>query len=227
MIYIQCIQCTKNRWKRERRWNIDQPLVCNRKQLHIRLAKFAEILIEKIINQWSTTANVASIKNFHDTTRAGFLALKNIGIETETACSLLLQILIKKLGRNLHIRFGQSLRRPNEIPSIDNLLSLLEFQFQFGIIQVASAIRTDRNIDEYKFCNTGSHGLCHCIRFRLLSKADGLKHVQKQRLCFNSFKGNHINKYVDPCEIKHQITPCTKNKCYNKLISYPSSSTER
>ncbi|XP_037896153.1 uncharacterized protein LOC119641505 [Glossina fuscipes] len=82
----------------------------------------ASTLVEKIISHPATTSSATSIKTLHDTTRECLLALNNIGIKTDEWDSILLHILIKKLDRNLHIRFEQSLRQPKELPSINDLI---------------------------------------------------------------------------------------------------------
>lgn len=87
-------------------------------------------LVEKILSQPTATSNGSSIKSLHDTTRECLLALENIGVETKSWAPLLLQILMKKLDRNMHMRFEQSLEQPRDQPKMDVFLSFLEFQFQ-------------------------------------------------------------------------------------------------
>ncbi|KAI9576419.1 hypothetical protein GQX74_009475 [Glossina fuscipes] len=97
--------------------------------------------------------------------------LNNIGIETATWTPFLLQILTKKLHRNLHSSFEQFLKQPKEICNIDDLVSILEFHFYHPTIKpkgkpshpphkrMSSAIHTERKDDKCGFCNAGSHAL--------------------------------------------------------------------
>ncbi|XP_037898764.1 uncharacterized protein LOC119643482 [Glossina fuscipes] len=160
-------------------------------------------LVGKIINHPATISNAISIKTLHDTTRECLLALNNIGTETKEWDPMLVHILIKKLDRTLHIRFEQSLRQPKKLPSIDDLLSFLEFQFQtMETINhkerlshrdpktVFSAVRADNENKRFKRCNLGTHPLHQCIKCLQLSETDKLRYVQSQRLCFNCLKAN-------------------------------------
>ncbi|KAL9873464.1 uncharacterized protein ACN427_013847 isoform 1-T1 [Glossina fuscipes fuscipes] len=151
-------------------------------------------LVGKIINHPATISNAISIKTLHDTTRECLLALNNIGTETKEWDPMLVHILIKKLDRTLHIRFEQSLRQPKKLPSIDDLLSFLEFQFQtMETINhkerlshrdpktVFSAVRADNENKRFKRCNLGTHPLHQRIKCLQLSETDKLRLLQEMQ----------------------------------------------
>lgn len=107
-----------------------------------------------------------------------------------------MQILIKKVNRNLHIKFEQSSKQSRELPSIDGLMSFLGLQFQnmesvahkerpahSSHKTVSLAVLTEKSLDKCKLCNIRTHALYHIIKFLQLSKADRLKYIQSQTLC--------------------------------------------
>lgn len=183
-------------------------------------------LVEKIISQPLCTSNSATIKKLHDTTRECLLALNNIGIETKGWNPLLFQILIKKLDRSLHMRFEQSLSQPKELPSVEDLLSFLEFQFQTieSITHREKSVHTPtktaatvtKGTPKCNCCNNGNHALYRCEKFLSLSEIERLKLVQSQKLCFNCFKGEHSSKDCPSSSCKR----C--NKKHNTLLHIES-----
>lgn len=187
-------------------------------------------LVEMILSQPTATSHVSSIKSLHDTTRECLLALENIDIDTRSWDPLLLQILIKKLDRNLHIRFEQSLEQPRNIPTINNFLSFLEFQFQTMAAighkekptstnkAVSTAVASDSKNDNCRLCKTGNHMLYHCNKFLQMPEADRLNYVQSQKLCVNCFKNNHSAKTCTSGSCKK----CSKK--HNTLLHLNSKS---
>ncbi|XP_037930338.1 uncharacterized protein LOC119665097 [Teleopsis dalmanni] len=73
---------------------------------------------------------VQAIKNMHDTTKESLCELHNLNIETSTWDPILVHILLKKLDKNTHCSFEQTLTNPKEMPTIKQFLEFLELRFQ-------------------------------------------------------------------------------------------------
>lgn len=189
-------------------------------------------LIEKILNQPTGTSTTAAIKGLHDTTKECLLAIKNLDIETSSWDPLLLQLLIKKLDRNTHIRFEQSLSSPKEIPRVSEFLSFLEFQFQSmetigkrdkpATTQscsraVSSVAASNSNSNPCKMCNIGGHRLYKCKQFLQLLEPERLNWVQRNGFCVNCLGNDHTTKTCTwgsckKCDKKHNTLLHLANK---------------
>lgn len=189
-------------------------------------------LVEKIIDQPAVTSSASSIKTLHDTTKECILALNNLGIVTASWDAILIQLLMRKLDRNTHVRYMQSLANPRNVPSIVEFLSFLELEFQSmesirqkekSSPKAVSSVATSNNIHDgtCKLCNSGNHKLFHCQKFRQLSEAERLNWVQQQRLCVNCFRADHSAK---TCTLGNCKT-CSKK--HNTLLHLPKQKSQQ
>ncbi|XP_075164230.1 uncharacterized protein LOC142236821 [Haematobia irritans] len=188
-------------------------------------------LIDKILAQPNATSNAITIKGLHDTTRECLLALNNVGVETSSWDPIVVQILIRKLDRNLHIRFEQSLQNPKETPKIETLLKFLEHQFQTmdSVSQkdrntstkaVSSIVTKEKINSKCAMCGTIDHMIYMCEKFKQLSEADRVRFAQSRRLCFNCLKSGHAS---------HNCKGSSCRKCgkkHNSLLHIPIKSEQ-
>ncbi|XP_073844791.1 uncharacterized protein [Musca autumnalis] len=176
-------------------------------------------LVEKIINQPTGISSIASIKSLHDTTRECMLALKN-----------LIQLITKKLDQTLYIRFMQSLTKPKEVPTMNELFAFLELQFesmesigkvtttQKGSSKTVSSIASVEDNSKCSLCKNGHHPIYRCKQFLAMRESERLKWVQQHKMCKNCFKYDHVSK------------ACTSSNCkicsnkHNTLLHLPSKS---
>ncbi|XP_073841434.1 uncharacterized protein [Musca autumnalis] len=160
-------------------------------------------LVEKIINQPTGISSTASIKALHDTTRECMLALKNLDIDTSSWDALLIQLITKKLDQTLYIRFMQSLTKPKEVPTMNELFAFLELQFesmesigkvattQKGSSKTVSSIASVEDNSKCSLCKNGHHPIYRCKQFLAMRESERLKWVQQHKMCTNCFKYKH------------------------------------
>ncbi|XP_073835813.1 uncharacterized protein [Musca autumnalis] len=163
-------------------------------------------LVEKIINQPTGISSTASIKALHDTTRECMLALKNLDIDTSSWDALLIQLITKKLDQTLYIRFMQSLTKPKEVPTMNELFAFLELQFesmesigkvattQKGSSKTVSSIASVEDNSKCSLCKNGHHPIYSCKQFLAMRESERLKWVQQHKMCTNCFKYDHVSK---------------------------------
>lgn len=183
-------------------------------------------LVDKILNQPTGTLSSASIKTLHDTTKECLLALNNLNINTASWDAIMIQLMIKKLDRALYIQFIQSLSKPKDVPTMEELFSFLEMQFQsmdsighkdkLAIHQksnrTVSSITSMEGNDNCKLCTFGSHPIYHCKKFLQMTEAERLRWAQQQKLCVNCLKADHAAKVCTSSTCKM----C--NKKHNTLL---------
>ncbi|XP_073841194.1 uncharacterized protein [Musca autumnalis] len=187
-------------------------------------------LVERIMNQPTGISSTASIKALHDTTRECMLALNNLNIDTSSWDALLIQLITKKLDQTLYIRFMQSLTRPKEVPTMNELFAFLELQFesmesigkvtttQKGSNKTVSSIASVEDNSKCSLCKNGRHPIYRCKQFLAMRESERLKWVQQHKMCTNCFKYDHVSK------------ACTSSSCkvcsnkHNTLLHLPSKS---
>ncbi|XP_058988017.1 uncharacterized protein LOC131807010 [Musca domestica] len=187
-------------------------------------------LVERILSQPNGTSSTASIKALHDTTKECMLALNNLQIDTTSWDALLIQLITKKLDHALYIRFMQSLANPKEVPTMKELFSFLELQFESmesigkaafthkGSTKTVSSVTSVEDHRSCKLCKNDSHPIYHCKKFLAMTEGERLKWIQQHKLCVNCFKSDHAAKtcFSGNCKI------CS-NK-HNALLHLPKKS---
>ncbi|XP_073841598.1 uncharacterized protein [Musca autumnalis] len=184
-------------------------------------------LVEKIINQPTGISSTASIKALHDTTRECMLALKNLDIDTSSWDALLIQLITKKLDQTLYIRFMQSLTKPKEVPTMNELFAFLELQFesresigkvattQKGSSKTVSSIASVEDNSKCSLCKNGHHPIYRCKQFLAMRESERLKWVQQHKMCTNCFKYDHVLLHLPSksktSSIASNQSPTTRN----------------
>ena len=87
--------------------------------------------LDLLLNQPICTHESASLlKQLHDTTQEMMHCLNNIGIETTNWDPVKVHILVKKLDKETHKMYEQSIINPREPQNLSSLLNFLELRFQ-------------------------------------------------------------------------------------------------
>ena len=87
-------------------------------------------IIHKLFSWTNLQAEAKSIRDFHDVINESLSALENIGINKTNWDPILLYVLIKKLYRQTHHSYEQSLHNPKELQTISHFLKVLQLRFQ-------------------------------------------------------------------------------------------------
>lgn len=191
-------------------------------------------LIQKILSQPNHSADAPSastIKALHDVSHESLLALKNLGIDTSSWDPLLLHILLKKLDKQTHMLYEQSLDKPRELQTLSHFLEFLEHRFQSletlgskdkkAPSKIVSSVVTREKTNICAVCQNGQHPLYFCNQFLNLSTKDRIHQVKSKNLCMNCLKAGHTSQ-----ECKSRT--CTKcNKKHNTLLHLESSKLKR
>ncbi|XP_075155734.1 uncharacterized protein LOC142229085 [Haematobia irritans] len=175
-------------------------------------------ILQKLFGWGNLTAESKSLKKFHDVLNESLSAMTNIGINIDNWGPVLLHVLVKKVDRQTHIMYEQSLENPTELQTLNNFLKVLRNRFQaleaVGGKDKAKQFATTKTT--YKssgcpLCEEG-HPIYYCKQFLAMNIADRLKWVQKKGFCVNCIKPDHRSK---ECTSK----ACTKCSCkHNSLL---------
>lgn len=174
-------------------------------------------ILERLFSWSNLTTDAKSIRDFHDVINESLSALKNIGISIENWDPILLHILIKKLDRQTHISYEESLENPRELQPLHHLLKVLQHRFQAletvrGKERVKQVLTVTSPKADGCFVCKGNHPIFYCKQFLSMEVPDRLKWVQKRQLCVNCFKADHKAKTC-------QSRSCTKcSSKHNTLL---------
>lgn len=194
-------------------------------------------LLNKLLGQQAIQVeNATNIKNLHDITNECLMGLKNLGIQIDTWDPILIHILTKKLDKNTHTLYEQSLIAPRELNSLQGLLEFLETRFQSLETIGAKAIPKERFITNNMKSNVHhnkntslmatknmenscilcqqNHLLYACKTFLAKSPADRYQLLKVNNLCINCLKKGHG---ANNCTMR-SCTKCTKK--HNTLVHF-------
>ena len=201
-------------------WNILQDRFSNKRAL-------TSALLQRILSLPTLTSEMKAIREFHDGIHECLAALKTLGIETTNWDPLLIHLLVKKLDRQNHLLYEQSLKNPRDLQTIEEFLGFLKNRFEalevVSLIggrdkaKAVTAVATS-NYEGCKVCGIKGHPLYYCERFLKMSAAERLKWTQKRNLCVNCFKAEHTAR---SCPARC-CTKCTRK--HNTLLHLGKSS---
>lgn len=187
-------------------------------------------ILHKLISWESLKAEAKSIRDFHDVINESLSALENIGTSTTNWDPILLYLLIKKLDRQTHIIYEQSVQNPKELQTISHFLKVLQTRFQ-ALEAVGGKENAVGNKERTKQVSTattskpsgcplckGSHPIFYCKQFLAMDSADRLRWVQGHKLCVNCLKPDHRSK---DCTSR-SCSKCSKK--HNSLLHLKNSS---
>ncbi|KOB67224.1 Uncharacterized protein OBRU01_18210 [Operophtera brumata] len=170
--------------------------------------------------------SLCMIKKLHDTTKECLHAIQNMGVDTTTWDLLLVHLLAQKLDNESFEDYMKSIRKPRELPILqeflDLLLLLLLTQPQpihenpRSFIQPSNHHTEEDNSNIYKsfhvsrhfncaMCNA-DHELWRCPRFRHMKAEHKLKNMNLLNYCKN-------------CLIYHEHKECFSTKRCAKCLS--------
>ncbi|XP_055390588.1 uncharacterized protein LOC129619370 [Condylostylus longicornis] len=126
-------------------------------------------ILDKFINQPSLVAGSArSLKSMFDTTKECILLLKNVKvIKSDSWDPILLHILYKKLDKDTHTIYEQTLKSPRQIQSLDEFMKFLELRFQSFEALGAKSYATkqiskkDNNSHSFTVIDGAKCAICH------------------------------------------------------------------
>ncbi|XP_033245213.1 uncharacterized protein LOC117187188 [Drosophila miranda] len=194
-------------------WNMLQERFSNKRVL-------SNALIQKLLDQPSTSNDAKSIKALHDNVKETLSALNNINIETAGWDPILLCVLTKKLDRQTHTLYEQSIQSTKKLQPLSELMKCLEQRFL--TLEAIGWEKTKKPItcasagteSQYvcNFCEKPNHAIYKCTQFLKKTVAERLNWVQKNQLCVKCFKRDHTAKNC-------QRRDCVKcNKGHNTLL---------
>ena len=177
--------------------------------------------LDLLLNQpICTHESAALLKQLHDTTQEMMHGLNNIGIETTNWDPVIVHILVKKLDKETHKMYEQSIINPREPQNLSSLLNFLELRFQ-TLESIQSSIKIDwtknknthiSTIPAIKCINCNkSHRLYECDLYLKSSSSEKLNITKTHKLCWNCLTkhkpGNCTWKmHCKKCQMKHHTT---------------------
>lgn len=201
--------------------------------------------LEILLNlQNLTFESSKNLKNMHDRTMESLHALNNLKIKTDSWDPLVVHILTKKLDKETHKLYEQSLNNPKEVQSLENFLNFLESRFQsldaIGSTHLNNTSSKPSNPTKpspTKYssmksfhtstapCTTcpGTHNNFACETFLKMSPADRMTFAKKKRLCTNCLKKDHFH---NQCTSKRTCLKC-KERHHTLLHQDTSSSIQK
>lgn len=169
------------------------------------------------------------IKRMHDTVREALHALTNLEVNFVTWDPILLLILIKKLDRDTHRLYEESLKNPKEVQKIEEFLTFLENRFQ--TLEALSNDKAYRNKTKVNHVQITSEECLICLKVHEpftcpeLKKADLHKRFEmtkERKVCRKCFQKNHFPK---KCVTKIVCTVCEQN--HNSLLHINKDTNEK
>ncbi|KAF9410048.1 hypothetical protein HW555_010765, partial [Spodoptera exigua] len=169
-------------------------------------------------------ANVLQIKKIHDTTLECLNSIRNLGVNIDSWDPFIVRILLLKLDADTHDHYLESLKKPRELPNLNEFLSFLESRF--------TALESSRKKNEnskpstskqnkssssyfknkYSASKTSvnnfevtcplckeSHGIYYCNRFLNMTPSSKRQAITRLNLCKN-------------CLYSHGIKECMSEK---------------
>jgi hypothetical protein len=196
-------------------------------------------LIQRLLDQPTTTGNDAnSVKAMHDNIKETLSALNNIGIPTDQWDPLLLCILTKKMDRQNHVLYEQSIQNTRQNQSICEFLAFLEQRFltleainteKYKVKHnTCASVGAEQNFICY-FCKKPNHSIFKCNDFLKRTAAERLNWVQRQKLCAKCFRSEHATSSCSrrdcfKCNKKHNTLLHLESKPENTKIKLYSVS---
>jgi len=161
-------------------------------------------LIQKLLDHSMITKDSKTIKSLHDNVKETLSALNNIGIETDKWDPVLLCLLTKKLDRQKHLLYAQSVQNTRQIQPLNEFLNFLEQRFL-----TLKAIGSEKG----------------------KTPAERLSWVQKQKLCVKCLCQNQpsrtcTNRDCFKCNKKQNTLLHLETKPTSRIVSRPHQQVE-
>ncbi|XP_055377929.1 uncharacterized protein LOC129609829 [Condylostylus longicornis] len=161
-------------------------------------------ILERLLNQSNITIGSAKqIKAMLDTTQECIMMLENLELKVfENWDPILLHILLKKLDKDSHAQYEQSLKSPKELQSLKGFLKFMDYRFQsmeaVGVKQInnnqkwekGSSHIAETNNERCTICNK-AHSIYKCEKLLGMKLIEREIEIRKHKLCYNCLKKGH------------------------------------
>ncbi|KAF9410678.1 hypothetical protein HW555_010305 [Spodoptera exigua] len=160
-------------------------------------------------------ANVLQIKKIHDTTLECLNSIRNLGVNIDSWDPFIVRILLLKLDADTHDHYLESLKKPRELPNLNEFLSFLESRF--------TALESSRKKNENSKPSTSKQNKSSSSYFKnkySASKTSVNNFEVTCPLCKESHGIYYCNRFLNmtPSSKRQAITRL--NLCKNCLYSH-------
>ncbi|KAL7725684.1 hypothetical protein ACLKA6_013300 [Drosophila palustris] len=193
----------------------------------------ATTVLNRFLNQQAINDNVKSLKELYIVTMESLASLKGLGIDISTWDPILIEVLRNKLDSTNKMLYEQSISDSKHIQKLDTMLQFLDQRVRVLATgskaqnhakresKGATCASSSTTRKDCLYCKKPNHVMFRCDDFRSKPVAERLNWVQRQKLCVNCFKADHMAK---ACQSKYKCFKCDKR--HNTLLHLETNSME-
>ncbi|KAM8718867.1 hypothetical protein ACLKA7_001559 [Drosophila subpalustris] len=193
----------------------------------------ATTVLNRFLNQQAINDNVKSLKELYIVTMESLASLKGLGIDISTWDPILIEVLRNKLDSTNKTLYEQSISDSKHIQKLDTMLQFLDQRVRVLATgskaqnhakresKGATCASSSTTRKDCLYCKKPNHVMFRCDDFRSKPVAERLNWVQRQKLCVNCFKADHMAK---ACQSKYKCFKCDKR--HNTLLHLETNSLE-
>ncbi|KAM8702151.1 hypothetical protein ACLKA7_005595 [Drosophila subpalustris] len=193
----------------------------------------ATTVLNRFLNQQAINDNVKSLKELYIVTMESLASLKGLGIDISTWDPILIEVLRNKLDSTNKTLYEQSISDSKHIQKLDTMLQFLDQRVRVLATgskaqnhakresKGATCASSSTTRKDCLYCKKPNHVMFRCDDFRSKPVAERLNWVQRQKLCVNCFKADHMAK---ACQSKYKCFKCDKR--HNTLLHLETNSME-
>ncbi|KAM8701740.1 hypothetical protein ACLKA7_005475 [Drosophila subpalustris] len=193
----------------------------------------ATTVLNRFLNQQAFNDNVKSLKELYIVTMESLASLKGLGIDISTWDPILIEVLRNKLDSTNKTLYEQSISDSKHIQKLDTMLQFLDQRVRVLATgskaqnhakrksEGATCASSSTTRKDCLYCKKPNHVMFRCDDFRSKPVAERLNWVQRQKLCVNCFKADHMAK---ACQSKYKCFNCDKR--HNTLLHLETNSME-
>ncbi|KAM8702202.1 hypothetical protein ACLKA7_001894 [Drosophila subpalustris] len=193
----------------------------------------ATTVLNRFLNQQAINDNVKSLKELYIVTMESLASLKGLGIDISTWDPILIEVLRNKLDSTNKTLYEQSISDSKHIQKQDTMLQFLDQRVRVLATgskaqnhakresKGATCASSSTTRKDCLYCKKPNHVMFRYDDFRSKPVAERLNWVQRQKLCVNCFKADHMAK---ACQSKYKCFKCDKR--HNTLLHLETNSME-
>ncbi|XP_055374926.1 uncharacterized protein LOC129607776 [Condylostylus longicornis] len=201
-------------------------------------------ILDKLIGQPSIVPGSSkSIKGLFNTTQECIMMLENLELEVYNNWDpILLHILMKKLDKDTHVLYEQSLQCTKDLQSLQEFLTFIQARFQ-ALEAIGDSRDKSTKLKKTAYVTTGvilnsnseclvckeKHSLFNCSKFLEMTPQEKGLCVRKHNLCTNCFKKGHFWKkcVLSNCRKCQQKHNTLIHDLYKKEVSQGSTTKQQ